>query len=340
MSEFFGGELAEILDIQPGSLEGKTNEDLAVEFRLEQANAKHSAIRQAMGTMLFDARDCGRLLLEAKRLCRHGGWGRTLAECFEGSSREAQRYMQIARDWAVLEPVVLANSDAAPKNDTVSFLSLRGALALLAEPREAPQLPPAPEIEVIDAEVVEPDSVGCIREAMHQAQEPEGPKRLDNPEAHNEHYTPYRILEAVYACLWEVDLDPCCNPGEPNVKAAAHYRREDDGLRRTWRGRVFANPPYSPTGELGRWTEWLLRQYREGSVTEAIYLVPAYTDTQWWYELRDFPVCLIRGRLTFKGNADAARFPSAVFYLGRNEGAFRDAFAHLGDFWMRTLLED
>jgi hypothetical protein len=165
-------------------------------------------------------------------------------------------------------------------------------------------------------------------------------KRLDNPEAHNEHYTPDRILDAVYTCLGAVDLDPCCNPGEPNVKAAAHYRREDDGLRRTWRGRVFANPPYSPTGELGRWTEWLLRQYREGSVTEAIYLVPAYTDTQWWYELRDFPVCLVRGRLTFKGNTDPARYPSAVFYLGPNASAFGDAFAHLGDFWMRTLLED
>lgn len=165
-------------------------------------------------------------------------------------------------------------------------------------------------------------------------------KRLDNPDAHNEHYTPDHILEAVYACLGVVDLDPCCNPGEPNVNALAHYRREHDGLRRTWRGKVFANPPYNPSGELGRWTEQLLRQYRQGNATEVLYLVPAYTDTGWWHELRDFPVCLLRGRLTFKGNKDAARFPSAIFYLGRNEPAFGEAFAHLGDFWTRTQFED
>jgi len=347
VSEFLGDELAEILHIQPGGgLANKTNEDLEVEFKLEQANVKHGAIRQAMGTMLYDARDCGRLLLEAKRLCRHGNWGCYLAECFEGSAREAQRYMQIARDWAALEPAVVGDG----KNDTVSHLTIRGALALLAEPKEAPQLPPAPEGEVLEGEVIEaeppspqgmePSPPSPLSQGGEGGQEPEG-KRLDNPEAHNEHYTPDHILEAVYACFGgRPYLDPCSNEGEPNVKATRHFTRADNGLEQEWMGQVFVNPPYNPAGELGRWTEKLLKEWHSGRISQALYLVPAYTDTAWWSYMAPFPVLLIRGRLTFKGNTDTARFPSAIFYLGRNEPAFGEAFAHLGDFWTRTQFED
>jgi hypothetical protein len=164
---------------------------------------------------------------------------------------------------------------------------------------------------------------------------------LDNPDAHNEHYTPDHILEAVYACFGgRPYLDPCSNDGTPNVKATCHYTRADNGLEHEWMGQVFINPPYNPSGELGRWTEKLLKEWYSGRISQALYLVPAYTDTTWWGYMAQFPVLLIRGRLTFKGNSDPARFPSALFYLGRNEGAFREAFCHLGDFWMRTLLED
>jgi len=331
--------ILEALGVDPADLEAKSPQDLEIEFRLEQANVKHQAVEQNLSQAVFEARDAGRFLLQAKAACPHGTWLRHLGHSFEGSARQAQRYMQIAQNWDRLESAVNGGlalppgdaPDASQANATrVSHLSLRGVLSLLAEPQEAPELPPEPE--PVEVEVIE----GEITEIPVPSTTP-----LNNPDAHNEHYTPDRILQAVYQCFggWP-DLDPCSNPGEPNVHASVHYDRERDGLQQPWLGRVFCNPPYNPAGELQAWTEKLLAEVAAGRVSQAIYLVPAYTDTGWWALLREHPVCLVRGRLRFKGNSEAARFPSAVFYLGHNVSAFGGAFAEIGDFWLCSDLED
>lgn len=150
-----------------------------------------------------------------------------------------------------------------------------------------------------------------------------------------EHYTPKSILDAVVACMGDVDLDPCSNPGKPNVPARHHYRQADDGLARRWHGRVFMNPPYGR--EISFWVCKLRDDYvEERTVTQAIALVPSRTDTEWFRVLRDYPVCFISGRLTFVGNSDPAPFPSAVFYLGDGLDSFTSAFASLGDVWTRS----
>jgi hypothetical protein len=77
-------------------------------------------------------------------------------------------------------------------------------------------------------------------------------------------------------------------------------------------------------------------EFESGGVTEAIALVPARTDTQWWQRLRDYHVCFITGRLKFIGNTDPAPFPSAVFYLGGDTDEFVHAFEDFGDIWHRT----
>lgn len=151
-----------------------------------------------------------------------------------------------------------------------------------------------------------------------------------------EHYTPNVIIEAAIACMGGIDLDPCSNSKTaPNVPAAAHYTREDDGLAQEWRGCVYMNPPYGR--EIDDWVAKLVSEYEAGNVTEAIALVPSRTDTQWWQRLREYHVCLVSGRLKFIGNNDPAPFPSAVFYLGQNIGRFVYAFEDLGDIWRRTV---
>ncbi len=147
--------------------------------------------------------------------------------------------------------------------------------------------------------------------------------------------TPRNIIEATLACLGEIDLDPCSNSREsPNVPARTHYTTEDDGLSLQWAGRVYMNPPY------GRGIEWwvnkLCGEYEVGEVTSAIALLPARPGSVWWERLREYPRCLIRGRLTFVGAPNTAPFPSAVFYLGEDKGAFVHAFFHLGDVWQRV----
>ena len=63
----------------------------------------------------------GHLLTEAKTVCRHGEFGRWLTEHFEGSTRQGQRFMELAR--------------AYPDPKDIPALSLREALRLIAGKR-------------------------------------------------------------------------------------------------------------------------------------------------------------------------------------------------------------
>ena len=149
-----------------------------------------------------------------------------------------------------------------------------------------------------------------------------------------EHYTPRNVLDRVLACFGSIDLDPCSNPGIPNVPAARRFTAADDGLAQPWDATtLFLNPPYGR--EIDAWIEKLCAEHarQPGGVVEAIALVPARTDTEWFRRLREYVRCEVAGRLTFVGNADPAPFPSALFYLGDDIGKFYRAFVDLGDIW-------
>ena len=150
-----------------------------------------------------------------------------------------------------------------------------------------------------------------------------------------EWYTPAVIVDRAVALLGAIDLDPCSNSHEqPNVPAAEHYTRAENGLERPWRGRVYMNPPYGRA--IQAWVKKLVEEYESGNVTEAVALLPARTDTRWFQLLRGRPVCLVRGRLRFSGCPNPAPFPSALAYFGRRPDAFRQAFGDLGDTWERA----
>ena len=172
-------------------------------------------------------------------------------------------------------------------------------------------------------------------------EEPDSEEAIDHMAVHYssktpQHCTPQVIIDATLACLGTIDLDPCSNSHEqPNIPATKHFTEEDDGLAQGWHGRVYMNPPYGR--EIGNWVEKLCKEHEAGRTTEAIALVPSRTDTQWWLQLRDFPVCFVQGRLTFLGNDDPAPFPSAVFYLGEEISNFYRAFYQLGDCWQRMM---
>lgn len=151
------------------------------------------------------------------------------------------------------------------------------------------------------------------------------------------HGTPDHILSAVIAALGgAVDLDPCGDPNRPLSNVARSYYPEiADGLRMPWGGTVFMNPPYGRA--IRRWVVKLRDEYLFGPCTAGIALVPARTDTGWWRELEGFPVCLVRGRLSFASptNQHPAPFPSALFYLGPDTDRFARAFYTVGPVWTR-----
>jgi len=67
-----------------------------------------------------------------------------------------------------------------------------------------------------------------------------GPNRKD------EWLTPPYIVKS----LGEFDLDPCSPINRPWTTAKNHYTELDNGLTKSWFGRVWCNPPYS---DLERW---------------------------------------------------------------------------------------
>ena len=82
-------------------------------------NDEHQRAYGMAKEALEHARRCGELLVEAKQAVGHGGWATWLAQNISFTDRTARRYMALAQNWSVIEG----------KSDTVSDLTLRGALA-------------------------------------------------------------------------------------------------------------------------------------------------------------------------------------------------------------------
>lgn len=153
-----------------------------------------------------------------------------------------------------------------------------------------------------------------------------------------EWYTPPEIIERVRNTLGEISLDPAsCDEAQRVVNALCHLSQKQDGLSGNWSGKVFLNPPYGK--EIGKWIQKLVAEYESKSIFEAIALVPARTDTEWFQLLAPYTLCFIKGRLKFwnrQGEADnSASFPSAVVYVGKNHNKFVENFSELGGIWRK-----
>ncbi len=85
-------------------------------------NSEHAFAFGAAHAALEHARRAGELLLQAKAEIEHGAWLPWIEQNCKFSARQAQRYMTVAENWTAI----------SAKNDTVSHLTLRGALRLLA----------------------------------------------------------------------------------------------------------------------------------------------------------------------------------------------------------------
>lgn len=118
--------------------------------------------------------------------------------------------------------------------------------------------------------------------------------------------TPPEFFEK-YDDIYHFDLDVCAN--DNNHKCAKYFTKEDDGLKQTWQGTCWMNPPYGR--EIPKWMEKAYLSSREGATV--VCLVPSRTDTQWWHDYAmKGDIEFIRGRLKFVGAKHSAPFPNAV----------------------------
>jgi len=131
----------------------------------------------------------------------------------------------------------------------------------------------------------------------------------------DEWLTPPEILSA----LGPFDLDPCaCSEPRPWPTAAQHFTREDNGLLRSWTGRIWLNPPYGSPLIIGPWMRRMVAH------SNGIALIFARTETDLFHETvwkKASGVLFLRGRLYFHrrdGSRAAANAgaPSALIAYG------------------------
>lgn len=123
--------------------------------------------------------------------------------------------------------------------------------------------------------------------------------------------TPQDLFDELDA-EFRFELDVCSAPD--SAKCKRFYSAADDGLRRSWKGSCWMNPP-SGLG-IEQWVEKARRSAGNDKKTTVVCLLPARIDSPWWWdhclgaEIRFLP-----GRLSL-GRRDAP-FPSAVVIFGR-----------------------
>lgn len=124
--------------------------------------------------------------------------------------------------------------------------------------------------------------------------------------------TPREITRA----LGVFDLDPCAASGQPWKHALRNLTERQDGLSKTWTGRVWMNPPYSRNC-----IEPFVEKFVEHG--NGIALVFPRTDTKWFQALtRSADAMLLKaGRIAFcrLDGAPGKKFLGSLFVaMGKN----------------------
>ena len=159
---------------------------------------------------------------------------------------------------------------------------------------------------------------------------------VGNSSVHHGWQTPGELLSKLYRVFGQFDLDPCSPTASRRlapVKARVHFTAEDDGLSLAWHGCVFVNPPYGR--ELKRWVAKAHRSVVEGDAKAVVALVPARTDTGWWHQhiAGHGDVFMLRGRLSFGADGQAAPFPSALVLWGGEPEKIEQLRLELPEAW-------
>jgi ParB family chromosome partitioning protein len=154
-----------------------------------------------------------------------------------------------------------------------------------------------------------------------------------------EWYTPPRYVEAARALMGAIDLDPAsCSFANQVVKATIYYDIRSNGLDKPWAAKsLWLNPPYG-RGDGNKsnqeiWTCRLIAQYEAGITSEAVLLVNAATETEWFRRLGVYPLCFIDHRINFYTQSSRVSGPthaSAIAYFGPQWEQFEELFGQFG----------
>ena len=157
---------------------------------------------------------------------------------------------------------------------------------------------------------------------------------MTNATGNEEWYTPKDYMEKVQLVLGDIDLDPAsCEVANETVKAKRYFTKEQDGLLQDWAGAVYINPPYT-RAIVAQFTDKLIHHYQRGDVSQAILLVYATTDTDWFQKALSASdaVLFTNARIKFYNvsGTQPGHYGQALFYFGKDTEKFNQVFSDKG----------
>jgi len=154
-----------------------------------------------------------------------------------------------------------------------------------------------------------------------------------------ERNTPPEILELVRKVFHgRIDCDPASNAAaQRNVRAKVYYTIDDDGLKHSWPGFVFVNPPYR-CDLIKAFVKKLIEELQAKRCKGAILLTDVSTSTQWFETVvRHYQsICFVRKRIGFLFAHDGENMGihnpqgQMLAYFGSDVERFENVFSTVG----------
>lgn len=100
---------------------------------------------------------------------------------------------------------------------------------------------------------------------------------LDTDERYTLDATDFLCRKLARVKQWDLDVAACADAH----RASKYFTKADNGLLKSWWGRVWCNPPWS---NIEPWVERAHNEFARGRLVKTIgMLLPSTrTDTQWW----------------------------------------------------------
>ncbi len=151
----------------------------------------------------------------------------------------------------------------------------------------------------------------------------------------NEWFISSGAMDLVWDVLGRVDLDPAsCEEANECVGAKRIFTIDDDGLSQPWKAKtLYLNCPFGKTGNTSNvelWLEKLFDEYSAGNFEEAMVIVNATPDREWFQRLWDCWICFLYKRVRFwrpealGGKANQPTHGNVFAYLGPDATKFAE----------------
>jgi len=253
-------------------------------------------------------------------------------------TRQAEKYMRIATHKAIAR-------DTVKEGKWVGINALVDVL-----PRRDEFRPPAP----VDVKRLAYTGSAVTARSNHAAdtedgypnvsastkETPEKKPASPAPRDADDWHTPKAYVDSARAVMGSIDFDPFSSVlANRVVKAKRFFTEADDALSAPWSATdqrtCWMNPPYS-RGMSSQAVDRFLDQYDYGAFDQAIVLMNASTDTNWFHRLAKScsAFCLTNFRIAFDNTDGKSKSNNTkgqvFFYFGPDPKNFKRVFARYG----------